>query len=290
MKNIFSITSGSVIGRLHQEKGINNQDAIRWLQTDDFTIGIVTDGCTGADELGFQTDDVKNSEVGAHIGALLTLRSLQTHISRREPIYNKSNYLKQTAFWQQVHADLLAQLRVLGNTLSDNLYEVMKNYFLFTIVGVIITKHKTCIFSLGDGWYALNSKSYTIEPEKGKKQPYLAYGITGYDQNAITYKSLFFQVHQCIPTSKVKSLGIGTDGVHYIEQASNSWKKDRKQPNVPISDFWSDIRYRTNSEWLQTRLNMLNTTKQRIRWLQGKVDKYPGLLKDDTSLLLLHRK
>lgn len=290
MKDSFNITHASVTGRIHQEKGINNQDASQWIQTDDYTIAIVTDGCSGSTDNGFRDPNVQHSEVGAHIGALMTLRTIEKNLSQYEKIFSDSSYLSQQSFWHNVRSDLLAQLRVLGHSLHDNLYWVLKNYFQFTIVGSIITEHKTCIFSLGDGWYELNGATHTIQPDEGYKQPYLVYSMLAHDQSQIKHESLFFTVHECLPTQDVKHLGIGSDGVHDLELAADKCIPGKRQLIGPVSQFWSDPLYTINKAALQNKINAIHKSKQLIQWKEGSVNVYPSVLVDDTTLIILTHK
>jgi len=54
MKGIFEIAGGSVLGRVHRISGKNNHDEYTWVQNDEISLAVVSDGCGGG----------KHSEVG----------------------------------------------------------------------------------------------------------------------------------------------------------------------------------------------------------------------------------
>jgi hypothetical protein len=45
--------------------------------------------------------------------------------------------------------------------------QVLLDYFLFTIIGVIVTPEETTVFSFGDGVYAMNEDVQVIEQYEG---------------------------------------------------------------------------------------------------------------------------
>lgn len=58
MKN-YQVLSGSTVGTTHQKLNYNNQDSYELIQTSNYIIGVIADGCGSGHK----------SEVGAHLGA-----------------------------------------------------------------------------------------------------------------------------------------------------------------------------------------------------------------------------
>lgn len=278
MQGLFEVASGSVIGRHHQLTGKNNQDAYCSLSLDTAIIAVVCDGCGSS----------PNSEVGAKVGAQLMVKVIQENwekqvscfsLSRTEASQNNSN------FWQNVQQDLENQLQsvIHAVTTSSSLSQVIQDYFLFTIVGVLIEPFTTSIFTVGDGCFAINNEMKQIQsPENAPA--YLAYNFLE------TLPNTVLQVQASLPTSELKSLLIGTDGVGKLIEAEAKAIPGKEENVGAIAQFWQEDRYFKNPDMIRRRLALINRNVTTFNQETKQLTKQVGLLPDDTTLLVIRRR
>ncbi len=272
----FQLAAGSVIGREHVVSGKNNQDAARSLITENATIAVVCDGCGSR----------PHSEVGAKVVAQLTIATIADQIS-----------LVSLGDWDALRQQLLTSLRVVVATLGGDLEETVRDYFLCTIVGAVLTPTDTSLFSLGDGVILLNGNQTDLGTHANNAPPYLAYGILeeldAQDGNAAMAKKWAaisqFRCHHHIPTAEVESILIGSDGVADLIQVA-----DRPLPGKPelvgeVSQFWQDDRYFKNPDMVRRRLSLINREVTLLDQQTQQLTKHPGLLPDDTTLVVIRR-
>ena len=262
----IQIAGGSIIGTDHSKPGkpgaINNHDAFNWKYDDDLLVAMVADGCGSG----------KNSEVGSKIG----VRILTNTIFNEMKLGNVC--LKN--FWQRVRNKLLSHISILSESMGESLSEVINNYFLFTIVGVIVTPEESVIFSFGDGVFSLNGKVTEIGPFPRDEPPYLAYNLTGSSVFDTNPEYANFCIHEVISTSEVSNIMIGTDGVVDLINANEECLPGREQKVGDISQFFEDI-YFSNQDMVRRRLAMINREKV----VEKRI--VPGLLKDDTTMIVI---
>jgi serine/threonine protein phosphatase PrpC len=280
MDKNFEIAGGSVLGKNHLQVGKNNQDAYDWLVEEDLIIALVADGCGSK----------KSSEVGAKIGVKLITEALKKNILDVQICLLDNNDLKLELIFKKIQQDVLAQIRILANNMGGNFYDTVLEYFLFTIVGVIIIKEKTVIFSFGDGMIFLNGNKLKIGPFENNAPPYLAYGL--FDQTLIQINPnlLKFQVITTILTNNINSLIIGTDGLEDFCKNAEKKLPGKEEKVGLINQFWQEDQYFKNPDMIRRRLFVINkdvikTDRQNISLI-----KEFGLLPDDTTLIVLRRK
>lgn len=274
---MFQIACGSVIGRDHIHDGRNNQDAFHILEDSDFLVAVVCDGC----------GDASRSEVGAVIGSRFVTQAISRHVKRNPE--GQSQLLAYPEFWLAVREDVLAQLRVLALQMGDSLSEVMATHFLFTIVGVLITPEISVFFSLGDGTIFVNGERYHLGPYPNNAPPYLGYGLVETTQE-YEPSALRFRVVLALPTDDLKTFLIGTDGVDDLINAEGKNLPGRQEPVGQINQLWRDDRFFNNRVALTRRLNLLNAEARVPDWDRRAIEKHPGLLHDDTTIVVGRRK
>lgn len=276
----FEIAAGTIVGRDHVMVGKNNQDAFCWMNSRDMIIAIVCDGCGSA----------SHSEVGAKVGAKLILEAIKKQVL----IYRSSgstSHIAENSFWDEIAKDVLAELRILANTMSESISLVSRDYFLFTVVGAVITPLFSLTFSFGDGVLAINGDVTTIGPFPNNAPPYLAYsGLLDMSFKKDCPELLKFQMHKLLLTEEVQSIFIGTDGVGDFIENQFSKIPGKDEPVGPISQFWEDDRYFKNPDMIRRRLFLVSRDYQKIDWEEQKIIKEPGLLSDDTTLIVIRRK
>ncbi|MEM8642556.1 MAG: protein phosphatase 2C domain-containing protein [Cyanobacteria bacterium P01_G01_bin.54] len=252
----FQWTAASVQGRGHRRLARNNQDAVAVTQADGHLIALVCDGCgSGA-----------HSEVGAKIGVKLLQRVLTANLF----LY------PQASFWSAVRSHLLSQLKQLINRLDEDIAPIVSDYFLFTIVGAILTPTETTVFAIGDGVVAVNGEIQTWDyPDNSP--PYLTYAL--WQPNSSEWDWRF--LHQG-PTAEIQSLLVGTDGVQDLLKCGDRPLPGKTEPIGDLAQFWQDDRYFNNPDQLRRRLSLINRDVQ-------MPSQQPGLLGDDTSLVVVRR-
>jgi hypothetical protein len=278
----FSIASGSVMGFDHLKGGRNNQDGVCVLSDGDSLIGIVCDGCS----------EGKYSEVGARLGARLIAEAIKRnirHLTERPNPTSPSDRTLLTLLLERARQDVTAQLRVLANAMGGSLSRTVTDYFLFTVIGVLLTERTGAVFSIGDGLVVLNGEVIQIGPFPGNEPPYLAYAITG---SSLTDKEpglLEFKLQGVLPTHEINSVLIGSDGLDYMMKKADQDMPGKAEPVGPISQFWKDERYFRNADMVRRKLALLNREQVKIDWEEKRTIRQIGLLPDDTTLVVIAR-
>ena len=259
----FELAAATVIGREHARAGRNNQDAL-WARANEHGLAaVVADGCgSGA-----------QSELGAQLGARRVVEGALSLLGNRVPIESPD-------FLQCLGADVLCFLRALSGELGER---AIGEAFLFTIVGAVVTPEHTLVFSAGDGLWALNGEVHQLGPFPNNAPPYLAYGLL--KPGAVSLKANTLR-----PTAEVDSLLLGTDGVADLAGLAEARVPEREEPVGPLSQFWSDGRYFSNPDALRRRLSLLNRESVRADFPARRLERVPGLLSDDTTLVVLRRQ
>lgn len=210
----WQVAAGSVAGRGHVLAGRNNQDAFHWVARGPWLAAVVCDGCSSA----------PRSEMGAIFGARFAGETL---VRRMEAGGDPA----APGFWDQVQADLLAELRWLADALGRG---SLGDALLFTVVGAVLAPSGAALFSVGDGVFAWNGETSRLGPFPGNEPPYLAYAL--HDPRARLL------VHR---TGPVDHLLVGTDGLADFG---------------PLEEFWTDDRTYGNPDRVRRRLALAART------------------------------
>jgi len=274
----FEIARGTILGRDHRIIGKNNQDAFNILKSNNMTICLVCDGCGSG----------KYSEVGAKIGARIIAES----ILRDSEIYKRKS-LNAFPLNEKIRENVLAQIRVIALSMGGSFSETITDYFLFTVVGAILTPLEAIIFSIGDGVIIINGEEINLSfPDD--TPPYLSYELTGsslLDKNPNYFK---FQIHEIIPIGDIRNILIGTDGTADFINKPNKNIPGKKELIGPISQFWQENRYFNNKDMIRRKLALAN--RDSVKYLKDNlgnisgVHKENGLLPDDTTMVVIRRK
>ena len=270
----FEVSGGSVIGYEHREKNGNCQDGLCVLATNNIMAAVVTDGCSQG----------KFSEVGARIGARILCEKIL-----REAECNPDN-IKSPEFWQSIRLDALNQIGALAKTMGGNFLQIIIDYFLFTVVGFLLTEKKLATFSIGDGIIAVNDKITQLGPFPSNEPPYLTYGLTGSTITTANPELLRFRVETVEYPEQISSVLIGTDGVADFIQAENKKMPGGEELLGPLSQFWTNTRFFSNPDMVRRKLALANRKTITCDWEKRAVIKEPCLLPDDTTLVVMRSK
>ncbi len=266
----FELAVGSIRGREHLRLERNNQDAYATLSNEQYTVAVVCDGCGSG----------QHSEVGAQIGARLTIESLTRALSSQ---LSQGNSISSDRLLEQVRQDLLRQIDNLAQAMGGNWLQTLKDYFLFTIIGVVITPTEILVFSLGDGVIIINGQEIDLASFPSNTPPYLAYGLSA---SAPDYR---LRSHLLAPLEQVESILIGTDGVRELMNVAQQQLPGKQELVGSISQFWQEDRYFTNPDQIRRRLSLINREVTKFDRQTQKLQKTLGLLPDDTSLVVIRR-
>jgi hypothetical protein len=274
MNNMFEMAAGSVVGKEHLRTGKNNQDAYCYRSLPAGIIAVVCDGCSSG----------AHSEVGAKLGAQLVTDVIY------EQLAGHPSALHTEAFWEQVRQAALLQLSKLTAILGSDLVCIVRDYLLFTVVGVVVTPIETVLFAIGDGVIALNDQVIPLPSFPNNAPPYLGYGLISSAVAGLTLEDLKIQVHHCVPTHSVQSILIGTDGVQDAIAAANQSLPGKPELVGGISQFWQNDRYFKNPDCIRRRLTQMNHTLTKPDWEARWLHQEGGLLPDDTTMVVIRRK
>jgi hypothetical protein len=263
MQASFDIAAASVIGREHQRTGRNNQDSLYVCGEGDMLAAVVTDGCgSGA-----------HSEVGAQLGARCVGRAVLT-------VLGQGVGVEDPEFLERVRAEVLGFLSSLTAQLGTSL---VGEHLLFTVVGAVVTPRHTLVFSAGDGLWALNGEVHALGPYPNNAPPYLAYGLLPQGTVRLERQAL-------VPTDEVVALMLGTDGAVDLSRLTEARVPETEEPVGPLSQFWTNERYFQNPDALRRRLSLLGRESVKADFTARRMVRTPGLLADDTTLIVLRRR
>ncbi len=271
----FGIAAGSVAGREHRLAGRNSQDAFAIMQRTHILTAFACDGCGSS----------PHSEVGANLGARLLAEYVGNSLATLPPGRMVDHEVLQ-AHCEFARQDVLAHLRVLTRQLGGSYVRAVTDYFLFTAIGFIITPAFVAVVAAGDGLYIVNGSAAQLGPYPGNAPPYLAYGLL--DTKQFEGPTPTLDVVAIYPACDVQSGLIGTDGAFDLQA-----KCDRRIPGTAdvlgsIGQFWEKSVYFTNPDALRRRLTVIGNDVTQLE--DGEIVKSPGLLHDDTTLIVLQRK
>jgi serine/threonine protein phosphatase PrpC len=279
---MFDHAVASVIGRDHAI-GKNNQDAA-YVTTGqpgmpgDDLIAVVCDGC----------GSTPHSEVGAKLGA----RLIAAQLRRLVPQVTEDQGVQH--LMERVRLDTLAQLRMLANAMGGRLNEVIEHYFLFTIVGIVITPNRSWTFSIGDGVIFLNGERVDPGPtrllDKDRNSPtYLAYGIMSPGSVSASAK-LDFNIHTILSTQELQSFLIATDGADHLIAHAKDKIPGQEELVGDIGRLWQEDRFFENPDMLRRFLTLANRDHTKIDYDERKTKQFHGHLKDDTTIIVGRRR
>ena len=260
--------------------GKNGQDGTFTMYASDHVISVVTDGCGSGGHSG----------IGAQIGARLVVESIHRNLDTHVIDIESSSSNSPALFLERIRLDVIAQIRILAINMGLSLTHTVFDYFLFTIVGAIITPTTTITFSIGDGVICVNGELSILGPFPDNTPPYLAYGVTGSRLTNEHPELLLFQVHHMLDTSKLQSLLLGTDGVTFLINAAEKPIPGKSVFVGPISQFWENDWYFDNAFALRRRLNLINRDYTRIDWDNRKLSNEHGHLRDDVAMCVIRRR
>jgi hypothetical protein len=255
----FVFASGSVMGSYHKSIDKNNQDSRILIRRHNYAIGIVTDGCGSSD----------HSEVGARLGADMIAANITNSV-------NTPSYTEKPNQWIS---------GIIYNCCMDlyafyESYDIDETDLLFTVVGFVLTPTYSHFFCYGDGLVFIDG-NWDIITSPGNYPEYPIYRV-------LKAKDAEPQFFRTVPTKGLYSFAVGTDGLNDLKLAS---VKEKVYPGTtnPV-ESWSDLLFDPQNfdqkSCLQNKLQKLNAHKITLDREKGRINKHPGLLSDDTTVIV----
>ena len=271
----FQLAAGSTAGRNHRMASRNNQDSWHIAKNEQCTVAIVTDGCGSG----------MHSEVGAKLGVRLVCQAV---------LEEASAYGADKVNWRKVEMDVQASLHLLALRMGGDFCQTVTNYFLFTMVGVVLDVKTATFFAEGDGVIIVNSAEQQLGPYPGNMPPYLGYGLLGGWQNSVNPDELQIKSVCEVPLNTLDRFLIGCDGVAKAEKGAPPGLLDlcaegAKLPGLSQTIggtewFWNEDPIYDNPEVLGRRLKSIAQD-----WPKASKQPESGLLADDTTMIVGRR-
>ncbi len=270
--DLFQIAGGSVPGRSHITVGKGNQDAYHWCLEENSLVAVVCDGCGSGAE----------SEVGAAIGARLLVAEITRAIQLGRAI-------ESPELWESVRQNVLARLSDLVSAMGGKRSHLVSEMFLFTVVGLAVAPDRAVIFAAGDGLFAVGDDVERLGPFARNEPPYLGYGLL--DPDPVRPSSPRLIVHRAFPASELDSVLLGTDGAaDLLALADRALPGGDGESVGKLSRFWEEASHFTNRDAVRRRLARINREITRPVWDERRLAREPGLLEDDTTIVVVRRR
>lgn len=296
--DIFQVAAGSILGRDHLLAGKNNQDAYRVIQDPEHLVAIVCDGCGSS----------PYTEVGAQLGARLIANEIHQLLQMprwstpwkkagphsADPALDPAQLARINALLERVKADVLAEIRLLAKGMGDDFTKVVEDYFLFTVVGAVVTPAITFFFHLGDGVIKVNGRNLPLAGSIAQNAPaYLAYNLVNSEaKTELTFRLPLVEDKRAavFATFETQSFLIGSDGVGDLENASSKNLPGRDVHIGDLSQLWTQDRFFQNPDNVRRHLSLINREVTKPNWENEILERETGHLRDDTTLIVARRK
>lgn len=271
MKEQFDVIAGSVTGTGHRLCGKNNQDAYHWISDEKVITAVVCDGCS--------------SSLYSEVGAKLIAR----YVSEKAAwLIRQGKGVKGSEILKILEVLIVKFLKTLTEKFQ-NQDSAIDEMFLATIIGAMITPAWMTIFSFGDGIFGVNGQINVID--QNNAPAYIGYKIKP-GLYFVDSAEMGFCIQAEMPTEDVKTLILASDGAFELQEKAENvisiFGQEEKIGN--LSQFEADERYIKNPTLLQKRLLQLNTEKNQIDWENEEIQKFPGIFKDDATIVLIKRR
>lgn len=263
----FEMAAGTVLGRSHALAGRANQDAVVLRVEGGALVAVVADGCGGAER----------SEVGAWFGA----HALATEVGRAA-----GGDLDEAAFWEGVRGRVLSAVHATALAMGGDFQDIVRRFFLFTVVGVVVTAERAAVFSLGDGLVVINGEVLHLGPFPGNAPPYLGHALLG-GEGVVDTRLV---VHRTMPAREVESVVVATDGAAEWSDVCARRLPGSSEAVGPLAQLWQDDRFFEHPDALRRKLARMNRAFVPPVREDRPLSREPGLLEDDTTIAVVRAR
>lgn len=275
----FEFAAASVKGAEHARRGKNNQDAFELWVSGSMAVGLVADGCGSS----------PHSEFGARLAVKALGASLVKALEE-----SCSGTLTRSGFATLLEAsrqELLGAMARVIPLFGPDSGKALRECFLCTIVGFMISPSVAATFSLGDGLVALNGEILPLGPFPGNEPPYLGYEFLEWPGKA--GKDLRFVVHHFVPVESLQHLVIASDGLNERAERSDGHFPEtgalEQSSRMILSELWTDSSFFRNPDSLRRLLFKANQETPVIDWENRRLKKKSARFADDTTIIVARR-
>jgi len=283
----FELAGGGIPGFEHTQRssvliGKNNQDGWLTYESGDLMVAVVSDGC--------------GSKAHSEVGSFLLTRLLVAEIERCWYEVSRPDDPFETRLADTLEAAKRSTLTTLGELSRKMLTrlgphggrasysEIVSEYLLCTLVGVVFIGDRAAFFSLGDGVIVINGELVTLGPFEGNEPPYAAYSLL---KTRWSEEELRIKIHCVMDVGELESFLIGTDGVLDLCDAAEKTLPGSVEMIGPLSQFWTDDRYFSKSG-IRKRLARIQSRQPNYSIPGNEIEE--GRLRDDTTLIVGRRR
>ncbi len=287
----FEIAKGTVIGREHRRLARNNQDASFVTEEDGIIIATVCDGCSialGKDGEGYAPASEVGSNLIARLFNKLALENL-AHFSIRRKVWCNDEALIFD-YLESLRIICLEEIMGIASKLGKTPYDALNDFFLATIVSVIITPEIAFVCMLGDGVAYVNGDRIEVQQYPDNKPPYIIFGALNSATSKLGEQYVRFNLLKVLPISEIKSVFIASDGADYIIRNSEKNYPGKQEKIGDISQFWENPKFFTNPDLVRRKLALMNSDHSKIDWELRTVRHETGFLEDDTTLIAIRKE
>lgn len=272
LAELFQLDIASVIGRLHVEKHMNNQDGVSTRSGDDFFIAVISDGCSGS----------PRSEVGSYLTAGRVAKGI---FDRLGSIAGCEDTEELSPIMEEVRLDTASFLRNISSQLGPAMH-LMQDAMLATASGFVVTPDSGFFFSIGDGRFFVNGEELDLNNKHAEYPDMLVYQAIA-PENLREGMANRFKISNIFSTSWIISLAVATDGIEHFIGAEGQNFPGRPDTVPNVSALWAKgsnplalLRKANRTVWKSNHDNSLNITTQTVE---------KSLLLDDTTIVILKR-
>jgi hypothetical protein len=198
----MKIGYGSIQGFTHRKLEYNNQDAVLVLESDECTVGLITDGCGSG----------TNSEVGAQLALKYLLGRITSQI--------------QSDWRSNLKEDMQEYTLKLAALHGKDSGTFIKDFLLYTIIGFVETNDTLTLFSYGDGVIIIDDDVEVIN--QNNRPRYLNNELIDGEGGQFEYKELALDNRTII---------IGSDGMEdFIEGIEKGLIEEYKSMDQFVGD------------------------------------------------------
>ncbi len=265
----FEVAAGTVAGRTHALAGRGSQDAHVIRRDGDRLVAVVADGCGSGEQ----------SEVGAWMGAHIVATAVERAL-------DEGMSLETEALWEAVRCRSVEVLARTARDMGGRLDEALRRFFLFTVVGLVLSGERAAVFAAGDGLVAVNGEVVRLGPFPGNAPPYIAHGLMA----GWTGPAPEIAVVKGLATRDVESVLLATDGAVEMLDLERTALPGAREVVGGLDELWKEDRYFEHPDALRRKLWRMNRPTSRPVWEERRIDREGGLLEDDTTILVVRRK
>lgn len=283
----FELAGGGIPGFEHTQRssvliGKNNQDGWLTYNSGDLTVAVVSDGC--------------GSKAHSEVGSFLLTRLFVAALERCWFEESRPDDPFETRLQEALDGATHGALAALGDLSRKMLpragpnggrasySELVSEYLLCTLVGVVIVGDRVAFFSLGDGVIVINGEPTTLGPFEGNEPPYAAYSLL---KTRWSEEDLRIKIHRVMDVGELESFLIGTDGVVDLRDAAEKTLPGSAETIGALSQFWTEDRYFTRSG-IRRRLARIQSRQPNHSRPGNEIEE--GRLRDDTTLIVGRRR